>query len=276
MSNVFKAACVQMTSGPVIDDNLKAAGEMIREAAAAGARLIATPENTCHMIFPATERLKTSPVQEKHPGLPYFSDLARELGVWLSIGSMSVKAGDGKLFNRSFLFSDDGALVATYDKIHLFDVQLPTGETHKESDLMNPGTRAVAVKTPLAALGLSVCYDLRFSYLFRDLAKARAEVLMVPAAFTVPTGKAHWETLIRARAIETGSFVVAAAQTGEHAGGRKTWGHSMIVGPWGEVLAAAGEETGIIMAEIDTAQVARVRAAIPALKHDREYEIINV
>lgn len=276
MSNIFKAACIQMTSGAVIEDNLKTAGALIQEAASAGAQLIATPENTCHMIFPAKEKLNSSPAQENHSGIPYFSSLAKELGVWLLIGSMSIKADNGKLFNRSFLFSNEGKLAATYDKIHLFDVQLPTGEKHRESDIMNPGINAIVAKTSLANLGLSICYDVRFSYLFRDLAKARAEIMMIPAAFTVPTGKAHWETLLRARAIETGSFVIAAAQTGEHAGGRKTWGHSMIIGPWGEILALAGEETGFIMAEINTEEVAQARSAIPALKHDREYEVTNV
>ena len=187
---------------------------------------------------------------------------------------MSIKLGDNRIANRSFLFSDTGEIVARYDKIHLFDVDLPTGESHRESDLVRPGEEAVVAETPWAIIGLSICYDLRFAYLYRDLAKAGASILTVPAAFTVPTGKAHWETLLRARAIETGSFVLAPAQCGEHEGGRQTYGHSLIIGPWGEVLADAGEDTGFIIAELDLSAVEKAREAIPALKHDRAYKKI--
>lgn len=186
---------------------------------------------------------------------------------------MAVKGFEGRIHNRSFLFSPSGDLAATYNKIHLFDVKLPGGETYRESDVMTPGTRAVVADMSGVRVGLSICYDLRFAYLYRDLAKARAQILCVPAAFTVPTGQAHWEVLLRGRAIETGSFVMAPAQTGAHAGGRKTYGHAMIVGPWGEILAQAGEDTGFIAAELDMDEVTKARTAIPALKHDREYEV---
>ena len=272
MSERINAACIQICSGPDIDNNLKAAGQLIREAAAKGAQLVSTPENTCHIRSPMSEKLKTTPWQKDHPGLPFFSDLAKELGIALHIGSMAVRASENKLYNRSFVFDAQGDLLATYDKIHLFDVQLPTGETHRESEIMQGGEKAVLVDALGVRIGLSICYDLRFSYLYRDLAKHGAQILMVPAAFTVPTGKAHWSVLNRARAIETGSFIIAAAQGGEHQGGRKTYGHSMIIAPWGDVLAEApDDQPGIIMAQLDLDKVTQARNAIPALKHDRGY-----
>lgn len=270
--SIIKAACVQITSGPDIADNLKMVEDFIREAASAGAQFVTTPENTCQMRFPTEVKLDSAPAQDDHPGVPFFSTLARELGIWLLIGSMSVKLPNGKLANRSFLFSDKGDIAATYDKIHLFDVQLPTGETHKESDIIEAGSDAVIADVLSAKLGMSICYDVRFSYLYRDLAKAGAQIITVPAAFTVPTGKAHWQTLLRARAIETGSFVLAPAQTGEHENGRQTWGHSVMIGPWGEILAEIDEKPGIIAADLNLDDVARAREAIPALRHDREYE----
>lgn len=271
--NIIKAACVQLTSGPDIAGNLKTAEGFIREAASAGAKFITTPENTCQIRFPTEAKLESTPLQDDHPGVPFFSDLAAELGVWLLIGSMSVKLSNGKLANRSFLFSDNGALVTTYDKIHLFDVSLPTGEVHRESDIIEPGKEAVVADVGGAKLGFSICYDVRFSYLYRDLAKAGASIMAVPAAFTAPTGKAHWKSLLRARAIETGSFVIAPAQTGEHENGRRTWGHSLIIDPWGKILAEMDEKPGIITADLNMNKVERVRGAIPALEHDREYTI---
>lgn len=267
-----RVACVQMTSGPVLSDNLKAAEKYIREAAAQGAQFVSTPENTCCMILPASEKQKITPWQKDHEGVPFFSALAKELKIFLHIGSMAVRASENKLFNRSFLFGRDGALLATYDKIHLFDVQLATGETHRESEIMQAGEQAVVVETPFAKLGMSICYDLRFAHLYRDMAKHGAQIMMIPAAFTVPTGKAHWSVLTRARAIETGSFVIAAAQVGEHQGGRKTYGHSMIISPWGEVLAEGdSHDCGIIMADLELDKVTKARGAIPALSHDRGY-----
>ena len=270
----LKAACVQMNAGPDVSENLKTAETFVREAAGQGAQFVVTPEHTCHVRFPAEGMLESAFSQDEHPGVSFFSDLARELGVWLLIGSMAVKVSEDKLLNRSFLFSDQGDLVATYDKIHLFDVALPTGEVHRESDLIKPGEMAVVASTPWAKVGMSICYDVRFPHLYRDLAKAGASILAVPAAFTVPTGRAHWEILLRARAIETGSFVMASAQTGEHEGGRRTWGHSMIINPWGEVLAVAESEPGVILAELNLGAVAKTRRTIPALQHDRLYEVI--
>jgi deaminated glutathione amidase len=272
MPDLLRVACIQMTSGPEIAPNLRQAEKFIRQAAKKGAKLIATPENTDRIRVPAPDNIGTSFTQDAHPGVEFFANLAKELGVWLLIGSMGIKIKKDKLANRSFLFSDKGKLVGTYDKIHMFDVKLPTGESHKESNTIEPGKNIVVVKTPLAKIGMSICYDLRFSYLFRDLAKAGAQILTIPSAFTVPTGKAHWEILLRARAIETGSFILAPAQTGEHAGGRKTWGHAMIIGPWGEVLAQAENATGVITADLNLEEVAKVRAAIPALQHDRKYK----
>lgn len=265
----FKAACIQMTSSADIAENLAYAEDKVREAAANGAQLIVTPENTCHIVMPAISKLKSAPYEQDHPALPKFKNLAKELGVWIMLGSIAIKLSDTKLSNRSYLFSPAGDVAAQYDKIHLFDVQLLTGEVHRESDLIAPGDKPVMADTPLGKIGMSICYDVRFAPLYRALAKQGAEILTVPSAFTVPTGQAHWEVLLRARAIETGSYVIAAAQTGEHMGGRRTYGHSLIVSPWGEVLADAGDAPGIIYADIDLARVAQARAAIPALTHDR-------
>ncbi len=264
MAKLLKVACVQMTSGGDIDVNLENAVSLIRRAASMGAKFIATPENTCYMnaldapfVMPKDEQAETS----------LFSALAKELGITLLIGSMLVKASDNKAFNRSFLFSKSGEIIATYDKIHLFDVDLPTGESHRESDYIKAGEHAVTAPiTDDFTLGASICYDLRFPHLYRNLAKSGANILSVPAAFTVPTGQAHWEVLLRARAIETGSYVIAPAQVGEHDGGRKTYGHSMIIDPWGGILAQQESGQGVIIADLDIEQVNKARTAIPALK----------
>ena len=269
MPEILKAACIQMTSGPEIGPNIKAAEGFIREAAKKGAKFIATPENTCHIRNPAKDKLKSALPQEQNEAVKSFANLARELNVWLMAGSLSIRTNDERIHNRSFLFSDKGDIAATYDKIHMFDVELPTGEKHRESDLVQPGEQAVIAETPWGKLGMTICYDLRFAYLFRTLAQAGAAIITVPSAFTVPTGKAHWATLLRARAIETGSFIIAPGQTGEHQNGRRTWGHSMMIGPWGDVLAEMGTDTGIIMADLNLQEVTKAREAIPALRHDR-------
>lgn len=270
---ILTAACIQLSSGPEIEPNLTAAESLIREAAGQGAVLVATPENTCHMRGVSSDKLKSARPEETHPALPLFSALARELDIWLLAGSLSILLEDEqRVANRSILFSNTGDIAARYDKIHLFDVDLPTGESHRESDIVRPGTQAVVADLPGAKLGMSICYDVRFSYLYRDLAKAGATILSVPAAFTVPTGQAHWETLLRARAIETGSFVIAPGQCGEHEGGRKTWGHSLMIGPWGDIMAQADDKPGIIMADLDMEAVTKARQAVPALQHDREYK----
>lgn len=272
MTKSFKAACVQMNSVAEIAPNLASASNFIRAAAGAGAQLVMTPENTT-LIDPNRARaLAKTPPEETHPGVPHFSALARELGIWLLIGSMPVRADDKRIANRSFLFDPNGAVAARYDKIHMFDVDLPNGETYRESNGVRPGGQGVVAATPWGGLGLTICYDVRFAYLHRALAHAGAVMLTVPAAFTVPTGRAHWHVLLRARAIETGCFVFAPAQTGEHAEGRLTYGHSLIISPWGEVLADAGEAPGFIIADVDLEQVHKARSMVPALRHDREFE----
>ena len=201
--------------------------------------------------------------------------LARELGVWILIGSAIVRsgvAGDDRAANRAILVDDQGQVVVTYDKLHVFDVDLPDGETWRESSAVRPGDNAVVAQTPWGKLGLTICYDIRFPHLYRALARAGASLIAVPAAFTVPTGQAHWETLLRARAIETGCFVLAPAQGGTHEDGRSTWGHSTVVGPWGEIIARREDDTpGVLLASLDLDAVDRARAAVPQLRHDREF-----
>lgn len=275
MGSSLKVACIQITSGPDIHENMKKTGALIEEAAKNGAQFILTPENTSRMLSQHEKKIAEALTQDDHPAVPFFADLAKSLNVTLLIGSMAMKTDGDKLLNRSFLFAPDGAIQNTYDKIHLFDVRLPTGEDHTESKVIKPGTQAVVAKlNDDFSVGMSICYDLRFSYLFRDLAKAGANILSIPAAFTVPTGKAHWEVLLRARAIETGSYVLAPAQVGEHDGGRRTYGHSLIIDPWGRILAQKEDGEGVIYADINVAEVNTARGAIPALTHDRDYEVM--
>lgn len=272
MSEV-KVACVQLNSGPDIEENLKQAAILIRDAARDGAEFIATPENTDFMRKTNQETLETARDTDSHPGIPFFSFLAKELKVWLLIGSMKIKVSDTKVANRSFLFTDTGLLKATYDKMHLFDVKLPNGEEHQESAHVEAGAKAIVLPTPWKNLGMSICYDVRFPYLYRAMAHKGAEMMTIPAAFTAHTGQAHWETLLRARAIETGSFIIAPAQCGEHEGGRQTYGHSMIVGPWGQILAEKTQDTpGFIARKINFLDVTKARVAIPSLQHDREFD----
>ena len=270
----LKVACIQMTSGPAIQENMVKAGEMIEQAAIQGAQFIATPENTGRMLHSYERKLSDTTTQAENTAIPYFSDIVKNLGVTLLIGSMAVKVSDTQLKNRSFLFTPDGEVKTTYDKIHMFDVELPTGESHTESKVIKPGEEAIVTKiNDDFTAGLSICYDLRFAYLYRSLARAGANILCIPAAFTVPTGKAHWEVLLRARAIETGSYVIAPAQVGEHDGGRKTYGHSLIIDPWGRILAQQEDGEGIIYATLNPEEVTKARNAIPALKHDRDYTV---
>ena len=265
------AACVQMNAGPDVAANLDQAAGLIREARAAGATLICTPENTGRILADRVRAVKEAPAEADHPALPFFADLARETGAWLLIGSIAVRVSPERCGNRSLLFDPSGRLVARYDKIHMFDVQLANGEHYKESERMAPGGEAVLAETPWGGLGMTICYDLRFPHLYRALAQAGADYLAIPSAFTRQTGVAHWETLLRARAIECGAYVLAPAQCGLHDGGRGTWGHSMIVSPWGEVIAAAGEEPGVIVATLDREKVREARRMIPALGHDRAF-----
>ncbi len=271
MNRLFKAACIQMNSGRDVAPNLSLAEGFIRAAAKEGAQFILTPENTSIIEPDRRQALRKSFAEADHPGVGRFSSLARELGVWLLIGSMPVRVEVARLAKRSFLFDPMGAIAARYDKIHMFDADLPNGEVYRESNGMRPGEAAVLADLPWGVLGLTICYDLRFAYLHRALAQAGAMFLSVPSAFTIPTGRAHWHVLLRARAIETGCFLFAPAQCGIHAEGRGTYGHSLIVAPWGEVLADGGEAPGFVIAEIDPAKVAEARNMVPALRHDRGF-----
>jgi predicted amidohydrolase len=269
---MLKVGLIQLRTPADQAAALAQAEPLVREAAAKGAELIVTPEGTNLLQRrrePFFERVK--PMAED-PAVIGLTRLAEQLGVWLLIGSALVKREDGQAANRAILIRPDGVVAATYDKLHMFDVDLPTGERHRESALYTPGERAVVVPAAGAKLGLTICYDLRFPALHRALAKAGAEVLTVPSAFTRPTGAAHWEVLLRARAIETGSYVIAPAQGGAHEDGRATWGHSMAVAPWGEVIALADhDEPCALIAELDLAEVAKARAAIPALANERAF-----
>lgn len=248
---------------------------LIREAAASGATLILTPEATNFLIRDPAARAAVLTDQDGDVVVNGLRALAKELGVWLLIGSAIVRSGhqgDDRAANRSLLIDDAGAVVATYDKLHVYDVDLPTGERWRESAAIRPGDAAVVADTPWARLGLTICYDIRFPQLYRALAGAGAGMISVPAAFTVPTGEAHWETLLRARAIETGCWVLAPAQAGLHEDGRRTWGRSTVVGPWGEVVARLDhDEPGILLATLDFDAVTNARNAVPQLTHDRKF-----
>ncbi len=268
----FTAACVQLSSGRDIEPNIKIAADLVRCARDAGADLIMTPE-VSDMIEPKrTARAEKARDEASHPMLAAFRDLARETGAHLLLGSLMIREpGGDRLANRSFLIAPDGNILARYDKIHMFDVDLAGGESYRESAVFRPGEAATVAPLPWGKLGMTICYDLRFPHLYRALGHAGADFISIPAAFTVPTGKAHWHVLMRARAIENGCFVFAPGQCGEHAEGRKTYGHSLIVAPWGEVLAEAGDEVGFITAAIDTDKIAEARQAVPSLRHDRGF-----
>ncbi|QDT63307.1 carbon-nitrogen hydrolase family protein [Calycomorphotria hydatis] len=265
-----KVACVQMNSGSNIAENLSSAEQWVIKAAEAGARIVVLPENVACLHAQNSVIAKNASCEETHPALAHFRRVARDQNLWLVIGSLPISVEGDRVANRSYLINPEGQIVDFYDKIHLFDVVTPDGEVHRESELFRPGKRCVIVEAEQCAVGLTICYDLRFPLLYRQLAQQGAELITVPAAFTHVTGQAHWEMLIRARAIETGSFILAANQCGKHPGGFQTWGHSMIVSPWGEVLAAAEEEPGIIMAELDLSQVEACRSRLPTLV-DVEY-----
>lgn len=264
----FKAACVQMRAGRDLAENVRLSTEMIREARDAGADLIMTPENTSIMEL---DRKKISavtfPDEGENPTLRVFQELNAELGSWLLVGSLPVKVADGRFANRSFLIAPDGSIAARYDKIHMFDVVLSEDEQYRESKSYAAGDKGVVASLPWGKLGLTICYDIRFPYLHRALADAGAMFLTVPAAFTKPTGQAHWHVLLRARAIETGCFVFAPAQGGMHENGRATYGHSMMIDPWGRILAEAGEDPCILMATIDPEEVTKARSKVPSLQH---------
>ena len=265
-------ACIQMTSAQDPADNLPVIEARLRKAAAAGATLIALPE-TCVFMERGRKAMQARlTAQQDNPDLKQIAALTAELGVHVLIGSMVLASEDTeRAVNRSLLLAPDGTVAASYDKIHMFDVTLANGETHAESASYQPGERLAVADIGEAKLGLSICYDVRFPTLYRRLAEAGADIISVPSAFTRPTGKAHWHILLRARAIETGCFIIAPAQVGAHENGRETYGHSLIIDPWGQVLAEAGDADDMIMAEIDVSLAEKARAQIPALTHGRSF-----
>jgi predicted amidohydrolase len=273
-----KAALLQVGSSDVPEDNLATVSGMIATARAAGTGFILTPEITNCITSDRARQKAVVTTEDRDPVLAGLREIAARDGLWIAIGSLAIRTddADGRFANRSFVIGPDGQIMARYDKIHMFDVTVTETETYRESAAFRPGDRAVVLRTPFAKLGLTVCYDVRFPHLHRALAHAGAEVILAPAAFSPVTGAAHWEPLLRARAIETGCYVLAAAQTGLHpslveAPPRRTHGHSLIVSPWGEVLSDAGTEPGITYVDIDLAEVARARARVPALTHDRPF-----
>jgi predicted amidohydrolase len=274
-AGTFKAAMVQMRSGLKPATNIDDAVRMIGEAKSAGAEYVLTPEMT-NILVAKREQLFAAVVEEEaDASLASLRELARKLSVYIHIGSLAIKISPDRAANRSFLVDPKGDIAARYDKIHMFDVDLADGESYRESRNYRPGELAVLADLPWSRLGLTVCYDLRFPALYRALAEAGATMLAIPSAFTKQTGEAHWHVLIRTRAIENGCFVFAAAQGGKHENGRETYGHSLIVDPWGRILAEGGIEPGVVMAEIDPAEVANARARIPSLQHGRRFEIVE-
>ena len=266
-------ACIQTNAADEIATNLERLEPMIRSARDRGAQLITLPENACLMVKGREKLFARSPVESEHPGVAFCSRMAKETGAFLLAGSIAVSIGHDRLANRSYLFCPEGKTVAHYDKIHMFDANLSENETYRESANFRGGDRAVLAETPWGKIGMTICYDLRFPHLHRALAKAGANIITVPAAFTVSTGKLHWHVLLRARAIETGCFVVAPPQCGTQDGRRTTYGHSLIIAPSGEIIAEAGEEPAVIMAELDMDVVAATRRMLPSLTHDCGFQM---
>jgi predicted amidohydrolase len=272
----INTACIQINSNDDIAANIARVEALVGEAKKKGAEFVALPENVFCMEKPGAKR--TLYKMSEHPGIAASSRMAKAHAIWLLVGSLAIapektikQAHGDKTFNRSLLFNPRGEMVAAYDKIHLFDVEVGDGQSYKESAKILPGEKLALGATPWGKIGMTVCYDVRFPQLYRALAKAGAVILVVPAAFTAVTGEAHWHVLLRARAIESGCFVIAPAQTGTHPGDRKTFGHSLIIDPWGKILADGGTEEGVVMAEIDLDEVKKVRAKIPSLEHDRKF-----
>lgn len=268
----FMAACVQLRAGRNVAANVEAAADLVRQAAEAGATFVATPENTSLMEAERALLFEKAKSEDEDEALRALRAVAREQKIWLLIGSLPIRVAEDKLANRSFLVSPEGRIAARYDKIHMFDVDLAGGESYRESRNFAAGESAVTADLPWGRLGLSICYDLRFPQLYRALAHEGARFLTVPSAFTRQTGEAHWHVLLRARAIENGSFVFAPAQGGRHENGRETFGHSLIVAPWGEIIAEAGTEPGIVTAIVDPAKIEEARGRVPSLKHDRSFD----
>ncbi|MGD0026608.1 MAG: carbon-nitrogen hydrolase family protein [Xanthobacteraceae bacterium] len=274
-SSAFKAALVQMRSGLDPHANLAFMLTAINEARRAGADYVLTPEMT-NVMEVKRERLFANIVaDENDPTLATLREVARKLAIYVHIGSLAIKVAPEKAVNRSFLIDRKGDVVARYDKIHMFDVDLAGGESYRESNTYRSGELAVLADLPWGRIGLTICYDLRFPALYRALAEAGASFFAIPSAFTRQTGEAHWHVLLRARAIENGCFVFAAAQAGKHENGRETFGHSLIIDPWGRILAEGGTEPGVVLAEVDPAEVAAARAKIPSLHHGRRFELVE-
>ena len=275
MSETLRVALIQTNTPADQAAALDHVAPLVREAAAGGAHLVLTPEATNLMEQRKANRAERIVREDEDGCVQGLRGLTRELGLYLLIGSAIVRQddpSDPRAANRSILVGPDGEVTARYDKMHVYDVDLPTGERHRESENIRPGERAVVAKTPWGGLGLTICYDVRFAHLWRVLARGGADLISCPAAFTVPTGKAHWEVLLRARAIETGAFVLAPAQGGAHEDGRKTWGHSLAIAPWGEVIGRLDhDQPGVLFADLELGQVERARGAIQQLKHDREF-----
>ena len=271
----FNAAMIQMRSGLDPAANLAAALKLIDEAKAAGADYVLTPEMTNILAAKREQLFAKIVAEEQDTTLTTLRDVARKLAIYIHIGSLAIKASPEKAANRSFLIDRRGEVVARYDKIHMFDVDLAGGESYRESNTYRPGELAMIADLPWGRLGLTVCYDLRFPALYRALAEAGASFLAIPSAFTRQTGEAHWHVLQRARAIENGCFVLAAAQGGEHENGRETYGHSLVVNPWGRILAEGGTEPGVVMAQIDPSEIVAARSRIPSLHHGRRFELVE-
>ncbi|MDH4983569.1 carbon-nitrogen hydrolase family protein [Hyphomicrobium sp. D-2] len=271
----FRVGLVQMCSGRTVAPNIDAACALIRQAAGEGAQYIQTPEMTNILEIDRTRLPDALRPEAEDPAILGFTELARELGVWLHIGSLALQGEAGKPVNRSLLFSPEGEIVARYDKIHMFDVDLANGESYRESASYEPGKSAVLAQIPWGGLGMTICYDLRFPHLHRTLAHGGAHFLAVPAAFTRPTGAAHWHTLLRARAIECQCYVFAAAQGGKHEDSRETFGHSLIISPWGEILGEGGVDPGVIVADIDLPRLEQIRQQVPSLRNDRPFDLVT-
>jgi predicted amidohydrolase len=274
-NSVFRVGLVQMRSGLTPAANLEATRGLIEQAAQAGADYVLTPEMTNIMEIKRERLFAAITEEERDPTLIALRELARQHEIFLHIGSLAIKISPDKAANRSFLIDRRGDIVARYDKIHMFDVDLANGGCYRESNNFRPGELAVLADLPWGRLGMTICYDLRFPALYRALAEAGASFLAIPAAFTKQTGEAHWQVLMRARAVENGCFVFAAAQGGAHEIGRSTYGHSLVVDPWGQVLAEASDEPGVILADVDPAAIAAARGRIPSLQHGRRFEVIE-
>ena len=274
-ASTFKAAMIQMRSGLTPDANFAAAAQMIGEAKEASADYVQTPEMTNVLAANRTQLFAVAVEEDKDISLASFRELARELGIYIHVGSLAIKISPDRAANRGFLIDPKGEIAARYDKIHMFDVDLEGGESYRESRTYSPGEQAVLADLPWGRLGVTICYDLRFPALYRALAEAGATMLTVPSAFTVQTGAAHWHVLNRTRAIENGSFLFAAAQCGKHESKRETYGHSLIVDPWGRILAEGNTEPGVVMAAIDLSEVTAARSRIPSLQHGRRFEIVE-